>query len=134
MKLFCSFNYFLLSLWTSSKFNSKISLEIERRMSKNDTQINIYNEIYQVINYIDSNDWTKAKYHWHHKCLGILPQVLSKSLEYRCIGTISAFFLKIMLDFQKYKLVRAQCECGDIMAPEINRSEISLELILEFFF
>ena len=67
-------------------------------------------------------------------CLGILPQVLSKSLEYRCIGTISAFFLKIMLDLQKYKLDRVQCECGDIMAPEINRSEISLELILEFFF
>jgi hypothetical protein len=132
LKFCCSINYFLYSLWSSAKLNPNFFVEIELRQSKDDLERNLFNDIFEIINLIENNDWAKAQFHWLNKCIGLTPTIISnKSSEINCYGTLFDLFLKKMQELQKYRFIKAQCPCRHVFEENL-RSELNMEIISEF--
>jgi hypothetical protein len=104
----CTIDYFLFSLWVSTKIDTNYKTFLDARKCKDE----LYVYIIEIINLIDQNNWPKAKFIWLTNCLK-----LKEANEFNCLGSTYEFFISTMLALQNYKEIKT-CSCDS--QKEIN--------------
>jgi hypothetical protein len=113
----CSFDYFLLSLWTAKQLSPKLNKYFDEKHKSTCVDQAILN----VIDLIENDKWNQAKYLWLNDICKISP---NESGEIDCEGSVYGFFGKHIEHYQSF--FRSPCPNTECRS---NKNESTSNLI-----
>ena len=106
----CTLDYFLFSLW----FSTKDSLKLNDLLSKSSHSILI--KIKKIVKLIDIEEWDRAKTVWVLDFMKLKPNELN---TFCAFGSLYNSFSKHMMSLQQYKF-RCLCRTNDILRTQLT--------------
>ena len=120
LKNWCTIDDFLFSLWVTCQIDQKFLAA---------RKVGLYENLAQIINFINIGALAKAKHHWVVNCLKMDSILIDKKYVVDCFGNL--MFIDTMSLLQKFKIKKLNCKDSNNSISEYSFVSLTNKLQLK---